>query len=129
MKHTLKHTRQLILLGLLFALILTLCACGKREDEKRLQLEYELSGDGEGYSVTSSGKWEGKGSCYINIPATHRGKPVTSIGDDAFCFCTSLGGVTIPDSVTRIGNSAFEGCAKTCQILCQKMCKKQVKSA
>ena len=32
---------------------------------------------------------------------------VTSIGDDAFYGCTSLTSVTIPDSVTSIGNSAF----------------------
>ena len=37
---------------------------------------------------------------------------VTSIGDDAFCNCTSLTSVTIPDSVTSIGDDAFMECTR-----------------
>ena len=35
---------------------------------------------------------------------------VTSIGDWAFCGCTSLASIEIPNSVTSIGGSAFRGC-------------------
>ena len=37
---------------------------------------------------------------------------VTSIGDSAFSFCIALTEVTIPQSVTSIGDSAFVGCEK-----------------
>ena len=45
------------------------------------------------------------GNGYIDFDA-----PVTSIGGRAFYYCTSLTSITIPDSVTSIGDSAFEGC-------------------
>ena len=35
---------------------------------------------------------------------------VTSIGDEAFCFCESLTGIVIPDSVASIGERTFYSC-------------------
>jgi BspA type Leucine rich repeat region (6 copies) len=45
----------------------------------------------------------------VTIPATTNGYPITSIGAQAFSG-TGLTSVTIPDSVTSIGQEAFYGC-------------------
>jgi hypothetical protein len=37
---------------------------------------------------------------------------LSSIGDSAFDGCVSLTNITIPDSVTNIGNSTFSGCTR-----------------
>jgi hypothetical protein len=46
----------------------------------------------------------------VAIPDVIDGLPVTSIGDSAFYFQSSLTQITIPDSVTTIGDSAFIWC-------------------
>ena len=55
------------------------------------------------------------GSSIVNIPSAISGIPVRSIGDRAFCpnyfFSSSLNQVTIPSSVTNIGNEAFAYCS------------------
>ncbi len=42
---------------------------------------------------------------------------VTRIGASAFYGCTGLTSITIPNSVTRIGDSAFEGCTGLTSII------------
>ena len=69
-------------------------------------LIYELLSD-ETYEVVGV---QSKDLTEVVIPATYKGKAVTSIGDSAFCWCTGLTSITIPNSVTSIGNSAFENC-------------------
>ena len=59
-----------------------------------------------GYTVTCQKRFVKT----VEIPATHNGKPVTSIGSFAFYNRTNLTSITIPDSVTGIGDYAFEGC-------------------
>ena len=48
----------------------------------------------------------GKSGSSYDIPAS-----VTSIGNNAFDYCTGLTSVTIPDNVTTIGEYAFRNCS------------------
>lgn len=54
-------------------------------------------------------KYKGAGGT-IEIPATLGGYPVTGIKMQAFIECTSLKSVSMPESMTWIGDSAFAGC-------------------
>ena len=49
---------------------------------------------------------EGKSQTSYTIPDS-----VTSIGWEAFFYCTGLTSITIPNSVTSIGATAFDGCS------------------
>src|SRR6185369_15751942 len=42
---------------------------------------------------------------------------VTSIGDEAFAVCTNLNSVTIPDNVTSIGDNVFISCASLTNVV------------
>src|SRR5215468_12328316 len=64
----------------------------------------------------------------VVIPSTIAGAPVTSIGDGAFSFInnpfslssptglSNMTSVTIPDSVTNLGEGAFTGCPNLANI-------------
>ncbi len=43
---------------------------------------------------------------------------VTSIGDEAFAYCSGLTSITIPDRVTSIGDYAFAACHKLRRVYC-----------
>ena len=76
---------------------------------------YNEGPSGSSVSVSGSNHFDDEYQVNLSIPkaVTYNGKTyyVTSIGDYAFMICSSLTSVTIPNSVTTIGNSAFEGTA------------------
>lgn len=48
----------------------------------------------------------------LTIPENINGKPVTTIGEEAFRECTNLETVVLPESLTTIGGWSFYGCSK-----------------
>ena len=80
------------------------------ESDYSVGLKYSLNTDEKGYTVVGIG--------YCNdtdlvIPATYRGLPVTAIGSNAFESVRSFKSVSIPASVTTIGEKAFAHCGVT----------------
>ena len=71
-------------------------------------LVFTLSADKMEYSVTD---YTGL-STNVIIPTTYLGRPVTSIGSEAFNYCTELTNISIPNTIKSVGYDAFKGCTK-----------------
>ena len=102
-----------VLMALLLCLSMTVCmaACTVTLKPEESGVTYSK---GLSYNKNSDGTYyvNGIGSCTdteIVIPPTYKGSDVTGIGPSAF-ENTNLIGVTIPDSVTSIGDHAFRWC-------------------
>ena len=97
------------------------CACGKASDTETFThgdilpgyLTYTLSDDNSCYIVSG---FVGEES-HIEIPSLHDGLPVFGIMAKAFQNNTTIKSITIPDSVTSIGNSAFYNCTNLTSII------------
>ncbi|MGN1349001.1 MAG: leucine-rich repeat protein, partial [Acutalibacteraceae bacterium] len=72
------------------------------------------SGDMNNYSSSNDAPWY---EYKDYIKSVNISNSITSIGDEAFNGCTSLTNVKIPDGVTSIGNSAFSYCTSLANII------------
>ena len=84
--------------------VFCMTACG---DQPTNGFVYELSSEGDYYVVMS---YAGKGES-VSVPAEYNGKPVKEIAANAFSGNISLTSITVPNSVTAIGQGAFGGCS------------------
>lgn len=85
------------------------------ENADGVTIYYNYINDGKELEVTSNIDSYNKYKDYVIIPEEvtymNRTRKVTSIGQEAFCYCSDLTSVTIPSSVTSIGDRAFQGCS------------------
>ncbi len=65
----------------------------------------------------------------IVIPEEYNGKPVVAIDNDAFYECTNVVSITIPETITSIGNRAFSGCVRLVEVINNSSLKITVGSA
>ena len=68
--------------------------------------KFTLSSDGKGYAFSYSGDAK-----KVKVPEAFNGKPVTGIREYGFMHNNTLEEVILPDSITSIGASAFNGCS------------------
>ena len=80
------------------------------ENEDGIYDRVTIANDVPGLNSPDKSKTNYYGITKLVIPSEIEGLPVTSIAPDAFFLCFSLTDVTVPESVTFIGGSAFESC-------------------
>lgn len=76
-------------------------------------LEYTLSADGTSYTVTGC---TDRNATEITVPATHKGLPVTAIGNDAFEQHPAVRIVILPVGITSLGAGAFRHCPNLVEV-------------
>lgn len=85
-----------------------------KKDEKytdNIVIPKEIQYNNEYYTVTRIDDSAFKSDGNIALRSVSIPETVTSIGDRAFWGCHLLGSIIIPSSVTSIGDYAFDGCA------------------
>ena len=117
--------RTACIILVLFALYLSTGCIGDGDDAPVVPADYyngtvvlsdnfDYKDNGDSITII---KYKASGAGSVVIPGVINGRPVKSIGDNAFFNCAGLTGVSIPDSVTAIGWYAFAGCTGLTGIL------------
>lgn len=75
--------------------------------------EYEVNEDGNSVTIT---KYTGGGGD-VTIPSEIDGKKVTELGEQAFSWCESITGITLPRGLENIGSDAFSMCRNLMRII------------
>ena len=109
MKHYLPNSLRALFLSLAVLLSLPMLA----EQVEIDGINYDLIAKAKQATVVARSGGSYSGEIIIPESVEHEGTAysVTSIGEDAFAFCSGLTSVTIPNSVTSIGYRAFGGCS------------------
>ena len=97
------------LIALLAVIAIVACTFGLTSCLGPARLEYEPIVE-NGETVAYSVKNVSFSPKTATIPETYNGKPVTEIAKNAFFYDTKLQSITIPSTITHIGENAFYGC-------------------
>ena len=82
------------------------------EEDKTVEVTYR----GSSYDSYSN-EYSGDATIPANVTYNSTSYSVTTIGDYAFCDCTNLTSIEIPNSVTTIGIRAFKDCSNLTSIV------------
>lgn len=113
-----RNMKRSFIIAILAATACVFCSCGTNADE---ETDSETGSDGLSYSLKEDGSayvCDGLGEATdkeLVIGSVHEGLPVTAIGEWAF-YGGEFTSVTIPDSVTEIGDGAFSTCSYITEI-------------
>jgi len=95
---------NIFLVGLMMAILL--CWSSQAQADQDGDYVYTVTADGEAQIAMYMGD-----GVNVTIPSTLGGIPVTSIGNGAFSYrCPNVTSISIPQTVTSIGTSAFIDC-------------------
>lgn len=103
--------KTLTLIVLMLAALMLMTACGS-EPEGPQEFAYVLDSTGEWARLV---RYQGEAADVV-LPDTLGGKPLKEIGEDAFASTPFVTSITIPASVTKIGDPSFSALPKLAKI-------------